>query len=395
MKKKTLTYIISAIVLYVLSTGLSYGAFAILAPSASLRNIVESPVPTGTKATKSKFAIDPNLPRTESCPLNGLKYPKKYKEMWEKRRPLAVMIENSVDARPQSGLSLADIVYEAVAEGGTTRFMGMYLCGATLGNINLAPVRSARIYYVNWVSEYDALYNHVGGAGRCEDPTVDERAKALCAIGRYGIKDLDQFGISFPDCYRNYDRLDKPVATEHTMVCLSDNLYKIGEKRGWANVDEEDVSWDEDFTPWKFKEDAKENERGAVSPIAFEFWEGYKAYGVRWEYDKVSNSYKRFTAGEAHMDLETEEQLQAKNIVLMFAKETRGVDEHAHLLFENIGTGKAIIFQDGKSTTGTWKKATRTARTLFYDANGKEVAFNPGQIWVQMLPLGAEVQYPQ
>ena len=195
-----------------------------------------------TKPTK-RFALDPAIPRTALCPLNGDKYTEQEKVIWEKRRPLAVMIENHEEARPQSGLSYADIIYEAVVEGGVTRFMGIFYCGSAAFNIGLAPVRSARTYYLPWVLEYDAFYNHVGGAGNCNDPTVDERAKALCQIDQYRIKDMDQFGISFPTCYRNYDRLDHEVATEHTMVCFTDKLHALGEKRGLTAVDENEVRW--------------------------------------------------------------------------------------------------------------------------------------------------------
>jgi hypothetical protein len=67
-----------------------------------------------------------NLPKTETCPLNGAMYSQADKEAWEKRRPLGIMVENSVESRPQSGLSAADIVFEAVAEGGITRFLAVY-----------------------------------------------------------------------------------------------------------------------------------------------------------------------------------------------------------------------------------------------------------------------------
>ena len=130
--------------------------------------------------------------------------------------------------------------------------------------MSFAPVRSARTYFLPWVLEYDAAYNHVGGAGVCDDSTVDTRAKALCQIQQYGIKDMDQFGISFPTCYRNPDRLDHPVATEHTMVCVSDKLLQIAASRGWTNVDAQGVSWDKNFVSWKFKDDTASAARGAA-----------------------------------------------------------------------------------------------------------------------------------
>lgn len=389
-KNKPMYYVIAAIILYLVSTGISYAVFKVARGGSSA---TPSSVPVPSDSAK-KFVIDPSLPKTEKCPLNGKLFTKQEKEIWEKRRPLAVMIENHEESRPQTGLSYADVVYETVAEGGITRFMGVFYCGSAAYNLGLAPVRSARTYFLDWVSEYDALYNHVGGAGICSDNSVDTRAKALCQIQKYGIKDLDQFGIPFPTCYRNYDRLDHPVATEHTMVCFTDKLYDVATKRGWTNVDEEGVEWDKNFEEWKFKEDAKEGDRGTVTSLSFAHWEGYAAnYGVQWNYESGTNSYKRVNGGKNHIDLETNEQLLAKNVVIQFTKETVGVDEHGHLLYETIGQGKALIFQDGKAITGTWKKAKRTSRTVYFDDKGKEIAFNAGSIWIEVVANGVKVTY--
>lgn len=393
-KKKLWLYAVLGIAVYGMVTGLSFLGFKSYLASAA-ENGPQVPVLNGQAGKPvSNFRVDPAIPRTEVCPLNGQMFTKGEKEIWEKRRPLAVMIENHAESRPQSGLSFADLVYEAVAEGGITRFMGVFYCGAAAGNVNLAPVRSARAYFLPWVLEYDALYNHVGGAGKCNDETVDERAKALCQIGEYKIKDMDQFGISFPTCYRNYDRLDHPVATEHTMVCLTDKLYKLAADRGWTNVDKNGKNWDTLFEPWKFQAEAKANARGSVASISYVAWKGYEAeYGVKWDYDKTLNIYKRFNGGASHLDLETKEQLIAKNVVILFAKETGPVDTHAHLLYNNIGSGEAIFFMNGLSSSGTWKKATKNTRTKFYDKAGKEINFVPGVVWVSMLPTGTQVTY--
>lgn len=388
-------FIVTGIVglaLYLIATGLSYAGFTYLSDSKpatypALTDSAGNPV-------QDHFNIDPSIPRTEACPINGQMFTKQEREAWEKRRPLAVMIENHSDSRPQSGLSYADVVYEAVAEGGISRFMAVFYCGVAAGSVNLAPVRSARTYFLPWVLEYDALYNHVGGAGVCSDVTVDERAKALCQIDQYKIKDMDQFGISFPTCYRNYDRLDHPVATEHTMTCVTDKLIQLASKRGWTNVDAKGVPWDKNFKSWKFKDDAKDADRGASLSASFVAWKGYeKEYGVRWDYDRATNSFKRFNAGVAHVDLENKQQLTAKSVIIMFAKETGPVDDHMHLLYANIGSGDGLLLADGKATKITWKKADRSARTIFYDAAGREVSLNRGQLWIEMLPTGTAVSY--
>ena len=385
-------YIITGLIglaLYLIATGLSFATFTAIAKKSS----VASMPATGASGTQQHFVIDPSIPRTQPCPLNGKLYTKQEEAIWQKRRPLAVMIENHQESRPQSGLSSADVVYEAVAEGGITRFMSVFYCGIAAQSVNLAPVRSARTYFLPWVLEYDALYNHVGGAGVCDDPTVDTRAKALCQIDQYKIKDMDQFGISFPTCYRNPDRLDHPVATEHTMVCVTDKLLKIASDRGWTNVDTNGVSWDKNFVSWKFKDDAAAAERSASFSATFTAWKGYSDYSVKWVYDKSSNTYKRFNGGQPHTDLETKEQLTAKNVIILFADETGPVDEHGHLLYDNIGSGTGLLYQDGKNIKVTWQKANRNARTKFFDSSGKEVSFNRGQIWIEMLPTGTSISY--
>lgn len=391
MKTKTpIFYIVSGIFLYLISTGASFAVFKSSTPNQSSTSVA-SPAASG----KGKYVIDPSIPRTEKCPLNGQMFTKQEKDIWVQRRPLAVMIENHVEARPQSGLSFADVVYEAVAEGGITRFMGVYYCGVAAQNIGFAPVRSARTYYLDWVSEYDALYNHVGGAGRCNDDTVDNRAKALCQIDKYGIKDMDQFGLPFKVCRRNETRLGKEVAWEHTVECFSNALYDYAKtKYNWTNEDETGVAWDKNFEPWKFKDDAKEGEKGTVASVSFVHWEGYdEDFGVQWNYDPVANSYKRVVGGTPHIDLITNEQISAKNVVVQFTKETASVDEHLHMLYGTIGDGKATIFQDGKAIVGTWKKPKRTARTKFFDEKGKEVAFNGGPIWIEVVGIGTKVTF--
>ncbi|MBI5614143.1 DUF3048 domain-containing protein [Candidatus Gottesmanbacteria bacterium] len=393
MKKLTQPLVILiGIGLFLLSTGVSFAAFSFFQKGSTNSTSIPSLGGTSEKKPTKKFSIDPSIPRTALCPLNGDKYTEQEKVIWEKRRPLAVMIENHEEARPQSGLSYADIIYESVVEGGTTRFMGIFYCGSAAFNIGLAPVRSARTYFLPWVLEYDAFYNHVGGAGNCNDPTVDERAKALCQIDQYRIKDMDQFGISFPTCYRNYDRLDHEVATEHTMVCFTDKLHVLGEKRGWTAIDDNEVRWDKNFVPWKFKEDAKESDRGASFSASFSGWKSMeKGYGVKWVYDKPTNVYKRFNGGVAHFDFESKEQLTAKVVIILFAKETGPVDEHGHLLYANIGSGDGFVYQDGKAIKMTWKKPLRTSRTQFFDKNGEEILLNPGKIWIHMLPTGTPI----
>ncbi len=381
--QKVLVLIILATFLYGLSASLSYSIFSKVAFKGAL--------PTGTSSsaslptTTSIVSEDPTQPKTESCPLNGSMHTKTAKDSWTQRRPLAVMIENHSESRPQSGLSSADVVYEAVAEGGITRFMALFYCN--LGDIQVGPVRSARTYFVDWLSEYNALYAHVGGAN------APGPADALGQIIKYEIKDLNQFSIGFPVFWRDYQRLGHSVATEHTMYSTTQKLWEVGAKRGWTATDSAGIRWDQNFTPWTFK-DGKAG--GTTSKITVNFWESQADYTVEWNYDAASNTYKRKNGGSAHIDLDNKTQLSPKVIVVQFEKESNANDGYpgnVHLLYGTIGTGKAIFFQDGGVSEGKWIKSSRLGRSKYVDSTGKEIIFDKGQIWIQTVPEGSKVTY--
>lgn len=378
--QKILTLIILGVVLYSASVGVAYSVFTKITPLSFTKEDTTS-LPTPSNA----LVEDPNEPKTETCPLDGDKHTKKAKDFWGKRRPLAVMVENHTESRPQSGLSSADIIYEAIAEGGITRFMAIFYCN--LADIQVGPVRSARTYYLDWLNEYDALYAHVGGAN------TPGPANALGQIIQYGVKDLNQFSIGFPVFWRDYQRLGHPVATEHTMYSTTAKLWGVGAKRGWTATDSAGIKWDSKFTPWKFKEDKG---GGSVTDIKVRFWDSQPGYDVVWTYDSTQNSYKRKNGDSDHMDLNNNTQLTAKNIVVQFQRETNANDGYpgnVHLLYGTIGSGKALIFQDGDVIEGKWVKPSRLARSKYVNKDGQEIEFNKGQIWIQTVPEGSKISY--
>lgn len=384
-KKKLLPMIVGGVILYFLSTGISYAAFRFLVGPIAPGMI--SPLPVGEARTR----VDLNAPKTETCPINGEMFTKGEKQIWEGRRPLTVMIENHSDARPQSGLSKADVIYEAVAEGGITRFLVVYYCGAAAEDFIIGPVRSARTYFIDFASEYGdyPLYAHVGGAN------VPGPVNALGQIADYGWlakgNDLNQFSLGFPTFWRDYERLGRPVATEHTMYSTPDKLYEIAHERGLDAQDDDGNRWDEDFQSWQFKDDAQE--KGGLDKIEFDFWSGHQEYSVNWQYDQESNRYFRFNGGQEFKDLNNDEQLKAKVVIVQFMVEKGPVDALKHLLYTTTGTGKALVFQDGQVTKATWNKKDRQSRTIFEDSQGEEIKFNRGQIWLEIVPVGQEVSY--
>ncbi len=385
MNSSKLKIIIIGVILYAVSTFFSYFVFAQIAGSG----LITSPIPE-PKKEGGKLTFDDTLPKTEECPLNGEMYSKQQRKWWEKHRPLGVMIENHQEARPQSGLSKSDVVYEAVAEGGITRFLTIFYCNDA---DFVGPVRSARTYFLDFISEYAdyPLYAHVGGAN------TDGPANALGQIEGYGwqsYNDLNQFSVGFPTYWRDYERLGHPVATEHTMYSTTQKLWDLGAQRKLTNVNKEGAKWDENFVQYAFKDSPSASARPTSQTVSFNFWEGYGDYAVKWSYDSSSNSYLRFNGGQKHLDKINGQQLSAKDVVVLFMRESRandGYEGNLHMLYGTKGTGKALIFMDGKQVVGTWSKKNRTARTIIKDDKGQEIKFTRGRIWFEILGTGSDV----
>ncbi len=341
----------------------------------------------------SNNAVVNSEPKTEECPLNGQMLSRTEKNIWEGQRPLGVMIENHKEARPQSGLSSADIVYEAVAEGGITRFLAIFYCQSAS---YVGPVRSARMYFIKFLEGYGQypLYAHVGGAN------TDGPADALGYISELGwssYNDLNQFSVPFPYFWRDYERL-KNVATEHTVYTSTKKLWQYAkDKRNLTNVDDKGVRWDKGFLAWKFEDDAKPSDRGTVVKIDFGFWDNLASdFSVVWNYDNKTNSYKRTNGGAPHLDKNTGKQIEAKNIVVMFAKESPANDGYEggqHILYKNVGSGEMLFFKNGQVIKGTWSKETEEDNIKFFDTNDKEISIVRGQVFIEMLPIGNKVTY--
>lgn len=276
------------------------------------------------------------------------------------QRIVATMIENSTDARPQVGLTSADVVYEAVAEGGITRFMALFQ--QTLPK-KAGPIRSARSNYIDWLSEYDAVYVHAGGA-----PT------ALNRISSYGIKDYPHSNDG-----TFWREPQAGVAIEHTLFANISQIFKNATTvKKWSKT--------YDFKPWLFKDPAAEIELGSTLTINF----SSPAFAVRWDFDKKTNTYKRVMAGVAHKDRLTGKQITAKTVVVMTVNRSANPPypggKQSEWTHDTIGSGNASVFIDGKRIRGTWKKPSRKERTRFYDETGNEITLNRGQIWIEAIP---------
>ncbi|MEW6189275.1 MAG: DUF3048 domain-containing protein [Actinomycetota bacterium] len=276
-------------------------------------------------------------------------------------RPIAVIVENLVSIRPQSGLDKACVVFEALAEGGITRLLAIYFHQDA--NV-IGPVRSARPYHVALVPGFDAIFAHCGGSPR-----------AMNAIKTSGIADLDQF--AFPQAYWRVRGIKAP----HNLFTSTKGIRNVARKVGL----EKGVL----YRGFKHKPDAPLKKRPEGQKITINF--SSPAYKVQYSYDRKSNSYLRFNGGEPHMERTTGSQLQPKNVVVMYCP-TEMYDIQ-RLNIQVVGKGKCLVFRDGIVVEGIWHKAGERSELSFKDEHGSEIPFNPGQIWVEIVKPGTGVKY--
>lgn len=281
--------------------------------------------------------------------------------------PVCVMIENLVEARPQSGLERANLVYEALAEGGITRFLAVFAGNDIITKIG--PVRSARSYYLDWAKELDCLYAHAGGS-----------PDALRKIPEYGIDDFNQF---FNGTYFWRDsELRKTRAQEHTLFTSSELLARAFRDNNFPLVGT--------FSTWKFADDLARDLRPAT-PVSITIPFSTFNYKVDWTYDRTTDLYARSLGEKPHV-MENGSQIMAKNVVVQYVA-TSLADDKGRLTMQTIGQGKALVFKNGGVTETTWKKPAREERTRYYDASNNEIIFTAGPTWIEVLPNDREATY--
>lgn len=278
-----------------------------------------------------------------------------------KRHVTAIMIENSPDARPQSGLKDAGIVFEAIAEGGITRFIAIYQ-EARPGLIG--PVRSVRPYYVEWAGGYDAAVAHIGGSAN---------ALAMIRSGNYGL-DIDQF-FNAGAYWRATDRY-----APHNVYTSFDRLDALVASKGKATST---------FAGFARKEDTKTASPNAAS-VRIDVSSG--SYNVNYNYDAASNSYVRILGGAAHTDREGG-QIQPKVAIALRVENTTVFEDGTRQSYKVVGSGQAYIFQDGTVQEVTWSKADAKSPLVLHDAAGKDVALNRGQTWITAVAPGKAVTW--
>lgn len=270
--------------------------------------------------------------------------------------PLAVVIENSVDAWPISGIAQANLVWEAPAEAGIPRLLAIFADGNDVPKIG--PVRSARPYFVDWAEEFQALFAHVGGS-----------PEALNLIPSRAVLDLNEF--SRGDYFWRASDRPRP----HNMYTSTELLKKAVENFSgqFARILHYDA--------WLYKDDVVRGKRSEPHDIVIDF--GKPLYEIRWAYDPERNAYLRFQNDRPYFDANGE-QVAAKNVVV-FVVDIAILDEEGRRRIKTVGEGNATVFVDGARINGRWERLDRKARTRFFDTNGVEVEFNAGQTWIEVV----------
>lgn len=272
--------------------------------------------------------------------------------------PVAVMIDNAGPARPQSSLQAASIVYEALVEGGITRFMAVFDQG-DVGAIG--PVRSARQYFLEWLAEYEAAYAHAGGS-----------PEALTNIRRDRIHDINGIGSASTAFFR-----DSARPAPH-------NLYTTGLKMFLTTRANNLKYSDLTLTPWVFGPTLSPGV--AVQNVTLNFAGRALSSQVSYTYDATKLQWLRSQAGKEHQDRLTNATIGVTNLVVQRISSNIAVGEKGRLTLTVTGTGKAKLFQHGQVLDVTWSKATAEARTMFTLADGSPATFLPGNTWIEVLP---------
>lgn len=335
-------------------------ALIVLATSAwwlIFRN--DKPVKIQRQRTKAKQEVV--KPKTMPSPLTGVEVAPELAQ----KPVVAVMIENLYpSARPQSGLSSAGVVYEALAEGGITRYEAFF--GDSYPD-ELGPIRSLRTHYLRWGIEYDAPVVHAGGS-----------ADSLDLIVPRGMKNLDQFynGSYFKRVTSRY--------APHNLYTTGPLLEKLVAARGFNTAPS--------FTPWPRKADSK---LSVPTASAITIDPSYIDYRVSYVYDAATNSYARSVRNVPDVDAANSTPIKPKVVIVLKASTTYGPNRVGKqtTYIQTIGSGSGYVFQDGGAQAITWRKTSDKARTELLDGTGQPIKLNKGQSWITVIPLEKTVSY--
>lgn len=280
--------------------------------------------------------------------------------------PIAVMLDDLSPARPQSGLGEASIVFQAPAEGGIPRYMAIF---AETVPTDVGPVRSARYYFIAWASEWRALYVHAGGSPQALTTLRSQGSGQL-------VYNADQFRYG-----GSFRRITSRVGP-HNLYTTGAQLRRLATLLR-ASAPPKPI--------WTFNPPAPLSVRPVGGRITF----AYPQNAIRYDYDRVSNTYLRTVSVEgAQHDAASKVRIAPTNVVIMWMKfgPLNDHEPYKHRLEATIvGSGPAWIATNGHTIKGTWKKRSTNGPTLFFDGAGHQLSLTVGQTFVNVVTWGTPI----
>ena len=281
-------------------------------------------------------------------------------------RPIAVMIDNNIDAQPQAGLNDAYMVYEIIVEGGESRLMALFK-GVSLDKIG--PVRSSRHYFLDYALENDAIYVHYGWSPQAQSD-----------ISSLGVNNINGISETTKEFWRVKDK-----SSPHNVATSTEKILEIANKKGYRTT-----SSKESVLNYTTEQVNLENGQDAADIII-----PYSASNkVEWKYNEDTKRYTRYSKGDKQTDWTTGEDVTAKNIIIEFiANSTLNDGENkGRQTMNTVGKKDGYYITNGKAIKITCEKLTRNSQTVYKDENGKEIDVNDGNTFIQISPTNAKVE---
>lgn len=333
------------IIFLIIILAIGYGAYKIY-------NVSHKPNNQNESQHQNKITETPST----STSINGLSVATDIAN----RRPIAIMVENHPDSRPQSGLDKADIIYETVAEGGITRFLAVY---QTAEETNIGPIRSARPYYLNLASQYNPIFVHVGGS---DEALADLKDKTYS-----GIDDLNEFYNG------NYFKRITTRSAPHNAYSKIQTIRKYLEDKKLKQTSSNKTA----FNSFLTKNESVNGTPATTINLNFSLPD----FLVSYRYNPENNNYVRILAGKAHTQAETQKALTADTILVQAVTITAiPNDPKLRVKLDLSSGGKLYAFMEGKLVKGTWDKNS-SGSTEYKDESGNPLKIQPGKIWVELI----------
>ncbi|MFC3749506.1 DUF3048 domain-containing protein [Paenibacillus sp. GCM10012306] len=329
---------------------------------------LNQPVATNESVPEPTVSIEPSpSPVPAGGPisgLTGLQVP----EETVLPRPLSIMINNAPAARPQSGVSEADILYEVLAEGGITRLIGVFQ--SHTGVVKIGPIRSIRPYLIDIGESHGGVTVHAGGS-----------PDAYAILQRQKKEDLDEIGRAGAYFWR-----DKERKAPHNLYSNTAKLREGSEKLGYAQ--------DTPVPGYLFNNPDAVPTGGKAAP---EFSVNFllKSYDVGYKYNTERGTYQRSVNGKPHLDLNNDQPVEAANIVVM-GSDHKVLDDVGRLHVDVELGGEALLFQRGEVIQGRWTR--RPGDIIRFVKDGKEAGMYPGVTHILIVPnapsFSSHIVYP-